>query len=89
MGDERPTVWIEFDDGGNIVRCFADSRPRDVQGGSVPTRWGGELGDYRTLGGMRMPARGEVYWELPEGRFVYWRGEITSAQALEEPFEHV
>ena len=36
---------------------------------------------------MRMPTRGEIAWELPEGRFVYWGGEITSAQALDEPFE--
>jgi hypothetical protein len=42
-----------------------------------------------TLSGMRMPTRGEVYWQLPEGRFVYWRSELTSAQALEAPFEQV
>lgn len=88
-GGERPKVRIEFDEAGDIVRYFADARPRDVDGGSVPTRWGGELSDYRALGGMRMPARGEVYWDLPEGRLVYWRGGITSAQALEEPFEPV
>ncbi len=85
--DEHPTVRIEFDEEGDIVRCFADARPRDVDGSSVATRWGGELGQYGTLGGMRMPAYGEVYWDLPEGRFVYWRGQITAAQALAEPFE--
>jgi len=53
----------------------------------VPTRWGGELGEYRVLDGMRMPTRGEVYWDLPEGRFAYWRGEITSAEPLAESFE--
>jgi hypothetical protein len=87
VADERPTVRIEFDDAGDIVLCLADARPRTVDGDSATTRWGGELSDYRTLGGMRMPTRGEVYWELTEGRFVYWRGEITSAEALLEPFE--
>jgi hypothetical protein len=53
----------------------------------VPTPWGGEFGAYETLGGIRMPTRAEVYWELSEGRFVYWRGEVTSAQALDEPFK--
>jgi hypothetical protein len=53
---------------------------------SVLTPWGGEFGDYRTLGGMRIPTRARVYWELDEGRFVYWRGTVTSAVALEEPF---
>jgi hypothetical protein len=47
------------------------------------------MSGYRTLGGMRMPTRGAVYWDLPERRFVYWRAEITSAQALDEPFGHI
>jgi len=85
--DERATVRIEFDEEGDIVRVFADARPRESDGRSVATRWGGELSQYRTLGGMRMPAYGEVYWDLAEGRFVYWRGQITAAQALAEPFE--
>ncbi|MBV9050348.1 MAG: hypothetical protein JOY58_18915 [Solirubrobacterales bacterium] len=85
--DQRPTVRIEFDENGDIARCSARARPREVNGGSVLTRWGGQLGEYRTLGGMRMPIRGEVFWDPPEGRFVYWRGEVTSAEALAEPFE--
>ena len=32
-----------------------------------------------------MPASADVYWELPEGRFVYWSGTVTSAVALEQP----
>ena len=28
---------------------------------------------------MRIPLRGEVAWLLPEGRQVYWKGEITDA----------
>ena len=87
VGHEHPTVRIEFHENGDIVRCLAESRPRDVDGGSVPTRWGGELSEYRTLGGIRLPTHGEVYWHPPDGRFVYWRGEITSAEALAEPFE--
>jgi hypothetical protein len=39
------------------------------------------------LGGVRMPTRVDVYWDLPEGRFVYWRAEITGAELLKEPFE--
>ena len=33
------------------------------------TPWGGEFGDYRALGGMRIPRRATVYWELDQGRF--------------------
>lgn len=83
---ERPTMQIEFDDAGDVARCLAAARPRAVDGLLAPTPWGGDFSDYETLGGMRMPTRAEVYWDLPEGRFVYWRGEVTSAQSLREPF---
>ena len=87
VGEERATVRIEFDKAGDIIGCFAEAEPRDAGGASVPTHWGGELSDYEIVGGIRMPTRGEVGWELPEGRFVYWRGEITSAHVVDEPFE--
>jgi hypothetical protein len=86
VGDGRATVRIEFNAAGDIVRCTADARPGTLAGRSVKMAWGGELSDYDVVGGVRMPTRGEVYWDLPDGRFVYWRAEITSAQALREPF---
>jgi hypothetical protein len=27
-----------------------------------------------------------VYWDLPQGRFVYWRGRVTDAELLEGAF---
>ncbi len=87
LGDWRPAVEIRFDDSDDVIACLAGARPRLVNGGAVPTPWGGEFGAYETLGGIRMPTRAEVYWDLSEGRFQYWRGEVTSAQALDEPFK--
>ncbi|HWM10985.1 MAG TPA: DUF6544 family protein [Solirubrobacteraceae bacterium] len=84
-GGRRLAVTVEFDADGDIVRAGCDARPRQVGRTSVLTPWGGEFGDYRALGGMRIPTRARVYWELDEGRFVYWRGTVTSAVALEEP----
>ena len=66
------TVSLEFGrESGDIVRCLAEARPRDVEGGSAPTPWGGDLSDYRTLQGIRMPTRAEVYWGAlsPRGSF--------------------
>ncbi len=86
VGDRHATVRLEFNEAGDIARCTAEARPGTVNGRSVQAAWGGDLSDYDFLGGIWMPTRGEVYWDLPEGRFVYWRGEITSAQALSEAY---
>jgi hypothetical protein len=34
------------------------------------------------FGGTRVPSFGEAWWELPEGRFVYWRGRITALELI-------
>ncbi len=75
----RPTeLTFEFDDEGDIVSCSMADRPRQVGKGSIPTPWRGEFRDYALIeGGVRIPRYGRVQWELPEGPFVYWEGEIT------------
>jgi Family of unknown function (DUF6544) len=73
-------VRLEFDEEGLIRRAVAN-RPRIAGGKAIETRWGGEFGDYVSLGGIRVPGSAEVWWELPEGRFTYWRGEVTSLAA--------
>jgi hypothetical protein len=78
--DQRVALQLVFDD-DEIVRTVAE-RPRLEAGGAI-TRWVGEFADYQVFGGIRMPTRGEVRWELPEGPFTYWRGTVTSAEALE------
>lgn len=35
------------------------------------------MGDLATTGGICVPTRAEVGWELPDGPFVYWRGTVT------------
>ena len=45
-----------------------------------PRPWGGTFTGHKELGGLWVPAQSEVYWELPEGRFVYWRGEVTGLE---------
>jgi hypothetical protein len=86
VGGERLTVTVEVDVSGDIVKTSSQIRRRKVDGEWLATAWGGHFGDYQTLGGMRLPTAGEAYWELPEGRYVYWRGTVTSAEALDEPF---
>jgi Family of unknown function (DUF6544) len=77
INGERLAVRLLFE-GGEIVQAVAE-RPRLEAGGAI-TRWIGEYRDYTSFNGVRMPARAEVRWELPEGPFTYWRGTITSAE---------
>jgi len=85
-GLDATAITLEFDSAGDVIR--ASSPARMMRDGDVwtATPWGGEFADYRTFGSMRVPGRAEVYWQLPGGRFVYWRGEVTAASALEAPF---
>jgi hypothetical protein len=85
LGPERLRVLTEFDTRGDIVRTAA-TRPRLDGKNWVPTPWAGEFGDYKVLSGIRIPTSAEVYWELPVGRYVYWRGRVTSAELLDTPF---
>lgn len=47
----------------------------------VPRPWGGDFGEYASAG-TRVPAVGEAWWELPEGRFVYWRGRTVALELI-------
>lgn len=76
VGTERIGVHLIFDEDGQIARTVAE-RPR-VEAENAITRWVGEYRDYRDFGGVVVPTRGEVRWELPSGPFTYWRAEITS-----------
>jgi hypothetical protein len=76
VGGQLLTVELELDADGDIVGASSQMRRRKVGNEWVATPWGGRYGDYRALGGIRMPSSAEAYWELPEGRYVYWRGTI-------------
>jgi len=82
--DRRPPVTLEFDAHGDIVSCSTPARPRQVGRVYANTAWGGGFSRYATLDGMRIPTHAEVYWDLPGGRFVYWRARVLSAQMLAE-----
>ncbi len=76
------SLQLSFDAAGDIVGSLAPDRPMTVGKGTVPTRWRGSFGNYRQFGAYRIPSHGEVSWDLPEGPFTYWRGEITSYETL-------
>ena len=68
--------------GGDVLGVSAPDRPRAEGRGAVPTPWRGTFSDHGDLGGVRVPRRAEVAWDLPEGPFVYWRAEVTALEAV-------
>lgn len=76
-GALEATVRLCFDAAGDIERASA-IRPRTEGSRTVPTRWWGRFFDHRSMGGLRIPTRAEVTWELPSGPYPYFRGEVTS-----------
>lgn len=76
-------VELEFDAAGDIVRATG-TRPFAVGKTLVPTPWGGDFSDYASFNGTRVPTYGQAWWELPEGRFVYWRGHINALELIEQ-----
>lgn len=80
VAGEEAAVQLVFSEAGQIAQTVAE-RPRLEAGGAV-TRWVGEYRDYEMLSGVRIPTRGAVRWELPEGPYTYWRGTVTALELL-------
>jgi len=76
-------VELEFDAAGDIVRANG-TRPFAVGKTFVSTPWGADVSDYASFNGTRIPTNGHAWWELPEGRFSYWRGHINALELVEQ-----
>lgn len=74
----RLAMRLYFDGEGNIVKTWTDARPHKEGDEVVPRPWGGVYSDYAVVGGVAIPARAEVTWELADGPWTWFRGTITS-----------
>lgn len=74
----RVSLEFTFTSDGDVVRIFSPDRMREVKGQFIPTPWEVICADYGLYLGMRVPTRCEVAWLLPEGRFPFWRGQVTA-----------
>ena len=83
VASSRLAVRLHFDTLGDVVASSAEDRPRAAGKGAVDTPFRGEFGDYRMLGGVRVPTTAEVAWKLPEGWFTYFRGRVTGLERLD------
>ena len=80
VGGRAASVRHSIDEGG-LIRSASGLRPRLAGRTAIETPFTGKFGDYVQLGGVSVPGSAEVSWDLPEGPFTYWRGELTSLEA--------
>jgi hypothetical protein len=76
----RAAVRLHFDAEGDIAGASAEARPRLEGKRTVDRPFSGTFGEYRELGGVRVPTTAEVVWELPDGPFPYFRGKVMSLE---------
>lgn len=78
-GATGASVTLHFDASGRITHATA-TRGRWVGGAVVATPWGGVYSQYAEHAGLSVPTEARVWWELPEGRFEYWRGWVSAVE---------
>ena len=83
-GGVTEAVRLRFDpDTAMPVAAEADARPRTEGDRTVERPWRGTFTDVDVVGGVRLPRRGEVAWQLDDGSWSpYWRGEITAVAVV-------
>lgn len=70
---------MHFGPDGLVERVYVADRMRDVNGTGVPTPWEGRFHGYTEMGGMRVPAGGDVGWVIDGAWQPYFRGTVTGA----------
>jgi hypothetical protein len=72
------TLLFRFNDAGLIASVRAEARGAGVgkDGVMAMLPWDCALSDYQSQGGMLIPMTGEAAWVRPEGRKVYFIGQV-------------
>jgi Family of unknown function (DUF6544) len=73
------SIGFRFDEQGDVRAAFGH-RPHLEGKKTVVRPWIGLYSDYAEIGGIRIPTRAEVHWELPDGPLTYFRGEIVGVE---------
>jgi hypothetical protein len=82
VGSSRVVAILHFGEDGNVTAATMPVKPRIVKKETVGTPWLGEVRDYTTLEGVRMPRELRGLWNLPEGPSAYWEGRITQFEMV-------
>lgn len=72
------TLLFRFNEAGLIGSVHADSRPATQGKKTVNMPWEGSWSNYQPVNGLLIPMTGEAAWIRPQGRKVYFKGEVKT-----------
>jgi len=75
------TVDFKVGDDGKPGSCHT-IRPRLVGNKAVDTNWVGKGSDFRLWNGMRVAHHLEVWWEVQDAPFCYYRSVVTQCERV-------
>jgi hypothetical protein len=73
---QEVNLLFHFGSDGLVDTIRSSARPRTVAGQVTMAPWLVRVWGYEERSGMRVPAEGEVAWQLPTGDLPYWRGRL-------------
>ena len=69
-----------FNSLGEITDVYTEDRFGKFGDVYIKYPWEGRFSDYQEFSDVKLPTRGEVGWHLPDGWWLFWRGEIVNAE---------
>ena len=71
------SLEFEFNGIGEIVGIYTEDRYGKFGDKYTQYPWEGRFSDYKEFNGIKIPTIGEVGWHLPEGWWLFWKGNIV------------
>jgi hypothetical protein len=85
-GRRRVSATLLFNERDELADFWSDDRPESGDNVVHQRRWSTPMFDYRDVGGLRLPTRGDAVYQRPDGPFTYGAFTLRSvAYDVTEP----
>ncbi len=74
------SLEFRFNNLGEIIGIYTQDRYGKFDNKYIRYPWEGHFSDYKEFDGIKIPTKGEVGWHLPDGWWLFWKGEIVDAK---------
>ena len=69
-----------FNSNNEIIGVYTKDRYGKFGDKYIKYPWEGHFSDYKEFDGIKIPTKGEVGWHLPNGWWLFWKGNIVDAK---------